>query len=366
MKNLFENYTNKFGITKTIRMGLKPVPETQKIISQNGILEIDKKRAEYYKVVKSIIDRKHKSFIEINLNNFKLDDTLKEFYELYRITNKNDTEIKSIKSCEENLRKQIANHFKSNAKFDRLFKKELIEEDIWDFAETDYEKDAISAFCNGFTTYFINFNTNRKNMYSAEEKSTAISFRIINQNLPKFIDNIIAFEKIEKSDLSNDFGELTDEFSDLLGFSDIKDVFNEFDRNSFDVVVTNPPYKKQGTGINAANEKQQISRFETSVDLAEWIKIASNLINSKGSFYMVYRTDRLGELIEELNKNKLAVKRIRFVHSKISEQSNLVLLKATKNGGTFVTVEKPLIRYNEDGSYTDEIMTMYNKGKENS
>lgn len=226
MKNLFENYTNKFGITKTIRMGLQPVPETEKIISQNGILEIDKKRAEYYKVVKSIIDRKHKSFIEINLNNFKLDDTLKEFYELYRITNKNDTEIKSIKSCEENLRKQIANHFKSNAKFDRLFKKELIEEDIWDFAETDYEKDAISAFCNGFTTYFINFNTNRKNMYSAEEKATAISFRIVNQNLPKFIDNIIAFEKIENSDLSNDFGELTNEFSDLLGFSDIKDVFN--------------------------------------------------------------------------------------------------------------------------------------------
>ena len=37
-----------------------------------------------------------------------------------------------------------------------------------------------------------------------------------------------------------------------------------------------------------------------------------------------------------------------------------------KNGGTFVTVEKPLIIYNEDGSYTDEIMTMYNKGKENS
>ena len=178
---------------------------------------------------------------------------------------------------------------------------------------------------------------------------------------------IIGFEKqVEVANLAKRSVELNKLDNAEIRNIDIKDVFNEFDRNSFDIVVTNPPYKKQGTGINAANEKQQISRFETSVDLAEWIKIASNLINSKGSFYMVYRTDRLGELIEELNKNKLAVKRLRFVHSKLSEQSNLVLLKATKNGGTFVTVEKPLIIYNEDGSYTEEIMTMYNKGKESS
>ena len=178
---------------------------------------------------------------------------------------------------------------------------------------------------------------------------------------------IIGFEKQEEvANLAKRSIELNKLDNAEIRNIDIKDIFNEFDRNSFDVVVTNPPYKKQGTGINAANEKQQISRFESTVDLTGWIKTAANLINSKGSFYMVYRTDRLGELIEELNKNKLAIKRLRFVHSKIGEQSNLVLLKAIKNGGTFVTVEKPLIIYNEDGSYTDEIMTMYNKGKENS
>ena len=178
---------------------------------------------------------------------------------------------------------------------------------------------------------------------------------------------IIGFEKQEEvANLAKRSIELNKLDNAEIRNIDIKDIFDEFDRNSFDVVVTNPPYKKQGTGINAANEKQQISRFESTVDLAGWIKAAANLINSKGSFYMVYRTDRLGELIEELNKNKLAIKRLRFVHSKIGEQSNLVLLKAIKNGGTFVTVEKPLIIYNEDGSYTDEIMTAYNKGKENS
>jgi len=138
---------------------------------------------------------------------------------------------------------------------------------------------------------------------------------------------------------------------------DIKDL--KLNKNYYDVVVTNPPYKKLGTGINAKNEKQQISRFETTANLDDWIKCASNLLNSKGLFYMVYRTDRLTELFSILKKYNLEIKRIRFVHSKIEEQSKMVLIKAVKGGGEFIKIEKPLFIYNEDGTYTDEIMNIY-------
>lgn len=140
---------------------------------------------------------------------------------------------------------------------------------------------------------------------------------------------------------------------------DIKDI--KLEKNSFDAVVTNPPYKKLGTGINAQNEKQQISRFETTANLDDWIRISVSLIKNKGSFYMVYRTDRMTELFNILKKYNLEAKRVRFVHSKINEQSKMVLIKAVKNGGEFLKVEKPLIIYNEDGTYTDEIMRIYGK-----
>ena len=130
-------------------------------------------------------------------------------------------------------------------------------------------------------------------------------------------------------------------------------------KNSFDVVITNPPYKKIGTGINAQNSKLQISRFETTANLNEWIKISSNLLRPKGSFYMVYRTDRLTELFMELKHHELEVKRIRFVHSYLNEQSKLVLVKAIKRGGEFLKVEKPLIIYDENGNYTEEINKIY-------
>ena len=138
---------------------------------------------------------------------------------------------------------------------------------------------------------------------------------------------------------------------------DIKNV--KLNKNYYDVVVTNPPYKKCGTGINTKNEKKAISRFETTVTLEEWIKVASKLLNSKGSFYMVYRTDRLSEVMQAMKENKLEIKRIRFVHSKENEQSNLMLIKAVKNARVFVKIEKPLIIYDENGNYTDEIKEMY-------
>lgn len=142
---------------------------------------------------------------------------------------------------------------------------------------------------------------------------------------------------------------------------DIKDL--KLEKNYYDAVVTNPPYKKIGTGINAKNEKEQISRFETTASLDDWIRVSSSLINSNGSFYMVYRTDRLSEVIQTLNKYKLEIKRLRFVYSNIESESKLVLIKAVKNGKEFVHVKKPLIIYNLDGTYTDEILKVYKERK---
>lgn len=33
-------------------------------------------------------------------------------------------------------------------------------------------------------------------MYSDEEKATAIAYRLVNENLPRFFDNIVIFNKI--------------------------------------------------------------------------------------------------------------------------------------------------------------------------
>ena len=148
--------------------------------------------------------------------------------------------------------------------------------------------------------------------------------------------------------------------TDIKDIDKLKKDNKDLENNTFDVIVTNPPYKKLGTGIKNKNEKQIISRYETTTTLDEWLKISSKLLKNNGQFYIVYRTDRLTELITNMKKYNLEIKKMRFVYSNINEQSILVLVKAVKGAGTFLKIEKPLIIYNENGNYTDEILKIYN------
>ena len=78
---------------------------------------------------------------------------------------------------------------------------------------------------------------------------------------------------------------------------------------------------------------------------------------------MVHRPERMSEIFELLRKYRLEPKRIRFVYPKINKNANLVLIKAVKYANSFLKVEKPLIIYNENGSYTKEILNIYEEGK---
>ncbi len=141
----------------------------------------------------------------------------------------------------------------------------------------------------------------------------------------------------------------------------VKELGEIFEKNSFDSVVTNPPYKKSNTGKVNEKENKFISRHEVTATLEDFIKISFDLLKDKGSLYMVHRPERLAEIIVTLKKYKLEPKTIRFVHSNCEEEPKLVLIKAVKNAKEFLKVEKPLIVYNEKGEYTEEILKIYHK-----
>ena len=134
-----------------------------------------------------------------------------------------------------------------------------------------------------------------------------------------------------------------------------------YEAGSFEVVVTNPPYKKVNTGIKNEDEKKLISRHEIKANLEEFIEVSKYLLKDKGELYMVHRPDRLVDILSIMRKYKIEPKQIRFVCSNISKSPNLVLIKGVKNGGEFLKIEKNLYVYNFDGSYTNEILKIYNK-----
>jgi CRISPR-associated protein Cpf1 len=205
--SVFDNFTNQYSVSKTLRFELIPQGKTLQFIEAKGLIKQDEVRADKYKKVKKIIDEYHKAFIEKSLRGLVLEG-LKTYKDLYLKQDKDDKDKKAFEAEKGKLRKQIANAFVQNEK-SKLFSKDLIKKDLIDFAGENDRPD-IKEFEN-FTTYFTGFHQNRENMYVAEEKSTAIAYRLIHENLPKFIDNIKIFEKIR-----NDVPGLTAKLNNVL------------------------------------------------------------------------------------------------------------------------------------------------------
>lgn len=142
---------------------------------------------------------------------------------------------------------------------------------------------------------------------------------------------------------------------------DIKELSNTFNKNSIDVIVTNPPYKEINRGITNESENKLISRHEIKANLEDFIRISAELLKDHGELYMVNRPERIVDIMELLRKYKLEPKNMRFVYPKIDKEPNLLLIKAIKNAKKFIKIEKPLIVYNENNEYNDEIYKIYNK-----
>ena len=76
---------------------------------------------------------------------------------------------------------------------------------------------------------------------------------------------------------------------------------------------------------------------------------------------MVHRPDRLVDIFSTMREEKIEPKLIKFVYPNKNKKTNLVLIKGIKNGNPFLEFENNLYVYNEDGTYTDEILNIYNK-----
>ena len=178
-------------------------------------------------------------------------------------------------------------------------------------------------------------------------------------NLSKIYGVDIQKDVCDMASRSIQLNNLEDKFE--IVNSNIKDLNNIFEEASFDAIVSNPPYKKDNSGLKNESETKLISRHEITASLEDFINISSKLLKNNGNIYMVHRPERLSDLFYLLKKYNLEPKKLRMVQSYMNSKPKLVLVKATKNAKSFLNIEEPLIIYNKDGSYTDEIFKIYGK-----
>lgn len=132
-----------------------------------------------------------------------------------------------------------------------------------------------------------------------------------------------------------------------------------FEKESFDAVVTNPPYVAGGGGIKSSEPHKAIARHEIEGCLEDFVACAAKLLKHGGDFYMINRPNRLVDAVWLCRKYRLEPRELRFIQPSEGKSPNIFLIHCVKYGGTDLKFADPLCVYGPDGKYTEEVLNMY-------
>ena len=175
------------------------------------------------------------------------------------------------------------------------------------------------------------------------------------------------FERISAFEAQEKYAELCRRNAALNSLDDKIEVRNAdirelcAGREKYSVVFTNPPYMKTESGKASADDGRNAARHETRGGILDFCRAAAASLNWGGSFYAVYRPDRLVDLICAMRESGIEPKRIRFVQRDEAHEPSLVLAEGVRGGKPSLKMMPTLLLVDSDGNMTDETRRIYEK-----
>lgn len=376
MKEIKE-LTGLYSLTKTIGVELKPVGKTQELIEAKKLIEQDDQRAEDYKIVKDIIDRYHKDFIDKCLNCVKIKkDDLEKYVSLAENSNRDAEDFDNIKT---KMRNKITEAFRKNSLFTNLFKKNLIKEYLPAFVSEE-EKSVVNKFSK-FTTYFDAFNDNRKNLYSGDAKSGTIAYRLIHENLPVFLDNIASFNAISGTGVNECFLGIETEFTDTLKGKRLTEFFQidffnntltqkKIDNYNYIVGAVNKAvnlYKQQHKTVRVPLLKPLYKMILSDRIAPSWLpecfKSDNDMLTAIKAAYESLRDVLVGDNADSLRNLLLDIDNFDLEHIYIAKDSGLTSISQQIFGyyDTYTLAIKDQLQRENPNLYDERIDKLYKK-----
>ncbi|MGQ9693945.1 MAG: tRNA1(Val) (adenine(37)-N6)-methyltransferase [Thermodesulfobacteriota bacterium] len=135
---------------------------------------------------------------------------------------------------------------------------------------------------------------------------------------------------------------------------DFRELKEENRREFFDLVITNPPYRRLGAGRLNPHPEKAIARHELKATLPDILQISYFILKENGRMVIIYPPSRVVDLFQELRQKHLEPKKVQFIHSRLNEEACLVLVEALKGGRVQTEVLPPFILYATQGEYSLE------------
>ena len=144
-------------------------------------------------------------------------------------------------------------------------------------------------------------------------------------------------------------------------YGDFRDISRFVTPGSITAVVSNPPFLPLGTGRINRNNAVAVARHEIYGGVGEVIAGASVVLEEGGRLFLMYPASRWMRLSMVLKDAGFTPKRIRFVHPRRNTDAHIVLVEAKYRKGEELEVITPLIIYDENDQYTNEVGKLFAK-----
>jgi tRNA1(Val) A37 N6-methylase TrmN6 len=138
---------------------------------------------------------------------------------------------------------------------------------------------------------------------------------------------------------------------------DINNFKHLFKPQSFDTIITNPPFYKYGTGMLNKRQAVGTAHHDKRLTLDAVFKSARYLLKPRGYLIMLFTSSRIDEIF--LSIKGFGVEVLRFIHRKNGKPADTFLMLTKKGGGKQLSIVPPLI-VNEGQGYSEEVMEMLN------
>ena len=109
---------------------------------------------------------------------------------------------------------------------------------------------------------------------------------------------------------------------------------------SFDHIVSNPPYRKIQTGRINPDAGKALARHELSLNMNSLLDKSAPLLKPGGQISLAYPPERMSEALRELECRSLYPRQARFIHGNFQTAAKIFLVSALKGkkSATFMDV----------------------------
>ncbi len=126
-----------------------------------------------------------------------------------------------------------------------------------------------------------------------------------------------------------------------------------------DLIVSNPPYHRPGSGRINPDAQRAVARHEIKASLLDVLQTTRRMLRTAGRFVTIYTAERTTDILSQMRIEQIEPKMIRMIHSTRDTEAKLILIEAVKGGRPGLKVAPSLIVYDEKGDYTDDVQQMF-------